>query len=684
MYTSAVKSRAQQTISAKTTLFGRANFEKNHQANSIFTLHPTIGNKAVDRVLEADPGEVHKDLANIETVHFGHDFSRVPAHPKKSLKIQSKLKINTPGDIYEEEAERIANEVIETPANSVLNLPARPIQRFEGQSNPQVDVSSTSVERVLASPGRPLEPVFRRDMEQRLGHDFSKVRVHTDVIAEQSALDLNAHAYTVGNNIVFGAGKFAPLTHDGRRLIAHELTHVVQQSFISDAGRVGPTHGTPVAQRQTAPASQGPIQQTPARQTPAPQAPASKAATQLEIDTYTNVVAAQNELEQLIADFKTGKSGFDKEHMEEIKRKLERAFHYLREAWRKQVTVEDYPGLGAAMASYSRARKKVGEYVAFLPQGPVREDALFWLESLDWLEIRIAPPKLPLAPPQAVTDLSQDMGRQIDQWKESCIHGIQDFVDGELADRIEALSQGNWESFFKILTGNTIWAAVAFLPVGGPAFAVSMLGIGIATAPTVPQKGSSKNQLKEIKDQLETYIENIHKQLNSKLSKSADTLLRHHPGVPRQDALKLFLEASFKPDMIQHDQPMINTTAVRRMMHDVAKFSLKLNTEISNTHSTTHTEVAWLTPPDYGAKRLAVVEATPSPYDVRWGVKFLRWVPEENEAIALATGAAQPGGIGWHLFEMIAQSSDPSYLLWLQQHGWKPEDGFGLDWLKRK
>ena len=77
---------------------------------------------------------------------------------------------------------------------------------------------------------RPLDPVLQQDMEQRFGHDFSRVRVHSGGSAEQSAREVNAYAYTVGHDIVFGAGQFAPETHAGRRLIAHELTHVVQQS----------------------------------------------------------------------------------------------------------------------------------------------------------------------------------------------------------------------------------------------------------------------------------------------------------------------------------------------------------------------------------------------------------------------------------------------------------------------
>ncbi|HEY5602068.1 MAG TPA: DUF4157 domain-containing protein [Gammaproteobacteria bacterium] len=78
---------------------------------------------------------------------------------------------------------------------------------------------------------------LRIDMGQRFGHDFSDVRVHTGAAAEQSAGDVNARAYTVGHNVVFGAGQFAPQTHQGRRLIAHELAHVVQQSGTAEPAR---------------------------------------------------------------------------------------------------------------------------------------------------------------------------------------------------------------------------------------------------------------------------------------------------------------------------------------------------------------------------------------------------------------------------------------------------------------
>jgi hypothetical protein len=86
------------------------------------------------------------------------------------------------------------------------------------------------VHEVLRSPGQPLDAETRGFFEPRFGHDFSRVRVHTGTSAEQSTREVNAQAYTVGRSMVFDAGRFAPGTQEGRRLIAHELTHVLQQS----------------------------------------------------------------------------------------------------------------------------------------------------------------------------------------------------------------------------------------------------------------------------------------------------------------------------------------------------------------------------------------------------------------------------------------------------------------------
>ena len=89
------------------------------------------------------------------------------------------------------------------------------------------------VHEVLRSPGQPLDAATRAFMESRFGHDFSQVRVHSNAAAEQSARAVNALAYTVGRDIVFNAGRYAPKTSAGQRLLAHELTHVVQQRNVA-------------------------------------------------------------------------------------------------------------------------------------------------------------------------------------------------------------------------------------------------------------------------------------------------------------------------------------------------------------------------------------------------------------------------------------------------------------------
>ena len=109
------------------------------------------------------------------------------------------------------------------------------LQRRAGGPGP--GVAPPIVHDVLRSAGRPLEPGVRGDMEARFGHDFSRVRVHTDPAAAESARSVAALAYTVGSDVVFGSSRYAPGTAAGVDLLAHELTHVVQQR---DAGPVPP------------------------------------------------------------------------------------------------------------------------------------------------------------------------------------------------------------------------------------------------------------------------------------------------------------------------------------------------------------------------------------------------------------------------------------------------------------
>jgi hypothetical protein len=114
-------------------------------------------------------------------------------------------------------------------------------RRAAGSAGPAV--APPIVHEVLRSSGRPLDAATRAFFEPRFGHDFSKVRLHTDSKAAESAQSVQALAYTVGSNIVFGAGQYQPAGAQGMQLLGHELTHVVQQrGHASPTGplRVGP------------------------------------------------------------------------------------------------------------------------------------------------------------------------------------------------------------------------------------------------------------------------------------------------------------------------------------------------------------------------------------------------------------------------------------------------------------
>ena len=116
-----------------------------------------------------------------------------------------------------------------------------PLHRYLGNSYVQSLAGAGSVARqelapppivheVLRSPGQPLDLPTRSVMESLFGADFSQVRIHTDTRAAESARALQARAYTLGRDIVFGSGQYQPYTSKGRQLLAHELVHTVQQS----------------------------------------------------------------------------------------------------------------------------------------------------------------------------------------------------------------------------------------------------------------------------------------------------------------------------------------------------------------------------------------------------------------------------------------------------------------------
>lgn len=133
-------------------------------------------------------------------------------------------------------------EAIAARRPDVLNVKAfHQLQRSAGNESVgtllETEEPSPVKDVVRSAGGSPLDGPTRTFMEDRLGHDFSDVRVHADGQAAESARSVNAQAYTVGSDIVFQSGKYAPESDSGRRMLAHELTHVVQQ-------RSGPVDGT--------------------------------------------------------------------------------------------------------------------------------------------------------------------------------------------------------------------------------------------------------------------------------------------------------------------------------------------------------------------------------------------------------------------------------------------------------
>ncbi|MCY7358506.1 MAG: DUF4157 domain-containing protein, partial [Rudanella sp.] len=181
----------------------------------------------------------------------GHNFGTIKVNSGNSflaspIRIQPKLTINQPGDVYEQEADAVADRMMRMPdvppklsgkAGSIIQRKCshceeeegKKVQRKESSSIPAVLPSTANYIGSLSG-GRSLSVGERGFFEPRIGHDLSRVRLHTDSRAAESARGISALAYTNGSNIVFGAGQYQPETDSGKRLLAHELVHTVQQS----------------------------------------------------------------------------------------------------------------------------------------------------------------------------------------------------------------------------------------------------------------------------------------------------------------------------------------------------------------------------------------------------------------------------------------------------------------------
>ncbi len=175
------------------------------------------------------------------------------SHADGLPRIQAKLTISQPGDPYEQEADRVADQVTRMPEPTgqrtcaACGVGGGPCPKCEASQGSMLHRKADAASGSSASsdavglishlgPGEPLDPSTRAFFEPRFGHDFSHVCVHDGDHAVGSAKSINASAYTLGHNVVFGVGRYASESGKGRRLLVYELAHLIQQRGVIGGG----------------------------------------------------------------------------------------------------------------------------------------------------------------------------------------------------------------------------------------------------------------------------------------------------------------------------------------------------------------------------------------------------------------------------------------------------------------
>src|SRR5262245_57562148 len=230
MRTLAQKPKAtQQNTCAKSTMLGRAHFGQNRGVDLLLHLQHRIGNQAAQRMFQTNAEELEVGLAGKTSPRFSHDLSQMPVHGNAPVKIRAKLQVNIPGDAFEQEADRVTEQVMRMPDSQVVRRKCAcgesgtceeceqtaPIAQRKATFHSGDAEAPQIVHEALRSPGQPLDGSTRSFMEPRFGLDFSRVRVHTDARAAESARAVNALAYTVGQDVVFDHGHYRPGAPDG-------------------------------------------------------------------------------------------------------------------------------------------------------------------------------------------------------------------------------------------------------------------------------------------------------------------------------------------------------------------------------------------------------------------------------------------------------------------------------------
>ncbi len=228
-------------------------FSSTRNRSNLAIMQQAYGNQAALRRLQTEKGRsptanpFQKGVLQRKCAcgnSAGSSGSCAECQSKQEGILQTKLHIREAGDRYEQEADYIADQIMRMPEPSLKRQieskeeEGEMVQKKAVPKPTPLNRSQSSseappiVHKVINSSGQPLDSKTRTFMESRFGYDFSKVRVHIDGASADSACAVQARAYTTGHDIVFGSGEYAPSTAEGKRLLAHELVHIVQQGRV--------------------------------------------------------------------------------------------------------------------------------------------------------------------------------------------------------------------------------------------------------------------------------------------------------------------------------------------------------------------------------------------------------------------------------------------------------------------
>ncbi|MCP4131389.1 MAG: DUF4157 domain-containing protein, partial [bacterium] len=215
----------------------------------ILYLQRTVGNKGVEQLVQSGAFEPLMDAGKTSAHEAKSALGSLVAAKNPTLfnelytegfypHLQAKLEVSNPGDVCEQEADRVAEKIINMSDIEVQSKTNAPEIQTQKASNPSAERSRSpepqtafieSGIRSMRGGGQPLTESAGRYYKSRFNRDFNNVRIHTGYRAHQLTEAINARAFTTGNDIFFAKGEYNPGSREGKKLIAHELTHVVQQ-----------------------------------------------------------------------------------------------------------------------------------------------------------------------------------------------------------------------------------------------------------------------------------------------------------------------------------------------------------------------------------------------------------------------------------------------------------------------